>query len=132
MYVDIAPTSVQTLGGITYANFEVPTHEDTLDQFVTRTLIRLGIRASYRGFDYMKDAILHIVENPYDSITKHVYPEIAKKYNTTYCAVERAIRVALERMPYGTFRSAIFENDNSHYTNKEFIFHIAKFVYMNK
>lgn len=116
-----------------YAIFEVPERKQTVDQYVTKLLIQLGLKVSYRGFNYLKDAIVYCIENPCEGlITKIVYPHIAEKYNTTYGAVERGIRVALESMPNTTFRTAIFEGNNTHFTNKEFILHIARYVYCNR
>lgn len=61
-------------------------------------LINLGITGNYSAADYISDAVsLGLKDwNYLEMITKLLYPEIAKKYNTTVSRVERAIRVAIE------------------------------------
>ena len=50
------------------------------------------------GYHYIREAIIYIVNNSkiLNSVTKIVYPEVAKKFNTTSKKVERAIRNAIE------------------------------------
>lgn len=67
------------------------------DHYITEIydlLYQLGIIANYTGFFYTSYAILLIVENPERIllITKRLYPEVAKKYDTNWKAVERNIR----------------------------------------
>lgn len=58
----------------------------------------LGVPAHIKGCRYMKFAILMTMEdaNCVNYITKLLYPEIAKKCNTTVGSVERAIRHAID------------------------------------
>lgn len=64
---------------------------------VTEAMHRLGIPSHVKGYQYLREAILLAVEdvNMIDCITKLLYPQIAKKYATTACGVERAIRHAI-------------------------------------
>src|SRR5690625_7300299 len=58
----------------------------------------IGVPAHIKGYLYLREAI-SMVYNDIEllgSITKILYPEIAKKYNTTSSRVERAIRHAIE------------------------------------
>lgn len=66
--------------------------------YVTRELHRLGIPAHLKGFHYLRGAILMCIDDMtlVTSVTKLVYPDIARKYGTTGCKVERAIRNAIE------------------------------------
>lgn len=57
-------------------------------------LRRLGVNATYRGFRPTADAVLLCTQRPESLVlvTKILYPEIAKKYGTTWMSVERNIR----------------------------------------
>lgn len=60
-------------------------------------LLAMGVPAGILGFNYIVDAIQIFDERGTDiQITKELYPEIAKKNNTTPPRVERAIRHAFE------------------------------------
>lgn len=61
------------------------------------TLLAMGVPAGIKGFNYIADAIQIFDEMGTNiSITKELYPAIAKKNNTTTSRVERAIRHAFE------------------------------------
>lgn len=63
---------------------------------IENILMEMGTPAGTKGFNYIADAVEYIDENGTDiSVTKELYPEIAKKRNTTSSRVERAIRHAL-------------------------------------
>lgn len=68
------------------------------DIVITDLLHNLGIPSHIRGYQYIKDGIMIIYRNNnvISYITKDVYPEIARKFNTTSTRVERAIRHAIE------------------------------------
>lgn len=65
---------------------------------ITDSLIRLGVPAHILGFDYLREAIsLVICDRSYiQSLTTRLYPEIAKKFDSTPSRVERAMRHAVE------------------------------------
>lgn len=69
-----------------------------LEEQVTKLMHELGIPAHIKGYTYLRSAIISTYEdeNFLGSITKVLYPEIAKKYNTSSIRVERAIRHAIE------------------------------------
>ncbi len=58
----------------------------------------IGVPAHIKGYQYLREAIMMSVEDSemMGSITKILYPTIAKKYRTTASRVERAIRHAIE------------------------------------
>lgn len=69
-------------------------------------LLTMGVPAGIKGFNYIADAIEIFDEKGTDiSITKELYPTIAKKNNTTPSRAERAIRHAFEvaRSPKGNY-----------------------------
>ncbi len=70
----------------------------SLENKVTDLLHEIGVPANIRGYHYLRDAILFAISDPkkMHAVTKILYPEIAKKENTTPSRVERAIRHAIE------------------------------------
>jgi two-component system, response regulator, stage 0 sporulation protein A len=69
-----------------------------LDASITSIIHEIGVPAHIKGYLYLREAI-SMVYNDIEllgSITKVLYPDIAKKYNTTASRVERAIRHAIE------------------------------------
>ena len=69
-----------------------------LEQDVTNMIHEIGVPAHIKGYQYLREAIMMSVEDVemLGSITKILYPTIAKKYQTTPSRVERAIRHAIE------------------------------------
>ncbi len=72
--------------------------EADLETVVTDFIHELGVPAHIKGYQYIRSAIMMVVENMdlLNFITKQLYPEIAKAYNTTASRVERAIRHSIE------------------------------------
>ena len=72
--------------------------ERSLDEKITSIFLTVGIPAHIKGYQYLRDAIVMSVNDMdmLNSITKILYPTIAKKYQTTSSRVERAIRHAIE------------------------------------
>lgn len=72
--------------------------EVTLEADVTNIIHEIGVPAHIKGYQYLRDAIVMSVldMDMLNSITKVLYPTIAKKYETTTSRVERAIRHAIE------------------------------------
>lgn len=69
-----------------------------LELDVTNIIHEIGVPAHIKGYQYLRDAISMSVEDMemLNSITKILYPTIAKKHQTTPSRVERAIRHAIE------------------------------------
>ena len=65
---------------------------------VTKILHELGVPSHIKGYQYIREGIIRIYDNPdfIGGITKVLYPDIAKTYDTTVSRVERAIRHAIE------------------------------------
>ncbi|MEY8338805.1 sporulation transcription factor Spo0A [Lachnospiraceae bacterium 62-35] len=72
--------------------------EQNLEHDVTQMLHEIGIPAHIKGYQYLRDAIGISVEEQdmLTSVTKILYPTIAKRHQTTPSRVERAIRHAIE------------------------------------
>lgn len=110
--------------------------KDTDDSENSELLIRLGIRANLKGFEYLKTAvkICRKDRGELDGITKRLYPSIAKEYGTSADKVEQAIRHAIrtswDKGEIGEQR-AVFGycfNDGKRPTNSEFIGHVTDYL----
>lgn len=75
-----------------------PKFEADLDSEITDILHEVGVPAHIKGYMYLREAILLVIENVefLGNITKSLYPEIALRFSTTASRVERAIRHAIE------------------------------------
>ena len=69
-----------------------------LETSITMYIQQVGVPAHIKGYQYIRDAIGMVIEDmdTINSITKLLYPTVAKHYNTTASRVERAIRHAIE------------------------------------
>ncbi|MCL2084075.1 MAG: sporulation transcription factor Spo0A [Oscillospiraceae bacterium] len=73
-------------------------NEVDIETRITQILHEIGVPAHIKGYRYMREAILTVIREPQiiNSITKQLYPSVAKKFGTTPSRVERAIRHAIE------------------------------------
>ena len=101
---------------------------------VTKIIHQIGVPAHIKGYQYLRTAILLTIRDSdvINSVTKVLYPTVAKKYQTTTSRVERAIRHAIEvawdRGDVETLNSYFgytIQNDRGKPTNSEFIAMIA-------
>ena len=72
--------------------------EETADQRITNLFLTLGIPAHIKGYQYLREAVLMVLDNHdvINRITKELYPGIAKRFDTSASKVERAMRHAIE------------------------------------
>lgn len=108
-----------------------------LEAEVTRILYKARIPANISGFDYLRTAIIFSANNPEakKAITKELYPEVAKRHNTTAPRAERSIRHAIETawcrggreslLDYLFYEIELGDNSGRKPTNSEFIAAIA-------
>ncbi len=70
----------------------------TVEEKISEIFISIGIPPHIKGYGYLREGIKLTIEKPYviNSVTKELYPSIAKKFSTTASKVERAIRHAIE------------------------------------
>lgn len=93
-------------------------------------LIEVGIARRLDGFDYLKEAVMLCMEDVdyQNNLSKRLYPEIARQYNTSATCVERSIRHAVETA-WSRGRLAVLQrefgntidSDRGKPTNSEFI-----------
>ncbi len=119
----------------------VQTSVDSDELTVTEILHQIGVPAHIKGYQFLRDAILLTMDEPdyINAVTKHLYPEIAKKNGTTASRVERAIRHAIEvawdRGDVDTLNSYFgytIHNLRGKPTNSEFIAMIADKMRLDK
>ena len=69
-----------------------------MDENISNVFITVGIPAHIKGYQFLREAVKMAIVNPdiINSITKKLYPEVAKRFNTSASKVERAIRHAIE------------------------------------
>ena len=69
-----------------------------LERYITDIMLDIGVPAHLKGYHYLLDAILLTGRNMevVTSVTKLLYPTIARRFKTTDQKVERAIRNAIE------------------------------------
>ena len=72
--------------------------EKKIEQMISHMMLDMGVPAHLKGYRYVRTAILMAEKDMkvVGSVTKLLYPEIAKRYSTTDGKVERAIRNAIE------------------------------------
>lgn len=105
-----------------------------LEEYITKIMLDMGVPAHLKGYHYLREAILLSGKDMevVSSVTKLLYPTIAKRFKTTDQKVERAIRNAIEvswsRGNTDTFESlfgySVLQGRNRP-TNSEYIARIA-------
>lgn len=105
-----------------------------LEVMITEVIHQIGVPAHIKGYHYLRESIRLSIEDPemINSVTKLLYPTVAKTYNTTSSRVERAIRHAIEvawdRGDVDTLNAYFgytIHNSRGKPTNSEFIAMIA-------
>ena len=115
-------------------NDEISEARPDIEAQVTKIIHQIGVPAHIKGYQYLRSAILMTINDNdvINSVTKILYPTVAKKYKTTTSRVERAIRHAIEvawdRGDVDTLNSYFgytIQNTRGKPTNSEFIAMIA-------
>ena len=72
--------------------------KNSIETLVTGIIHEIGVPAHIKGYQYLREAIIIAVEDMdvINAITKVLYPQVAKTFQTTPSRVERAIRHAIE------------------------------------
>jgi two-component system response regulator (stage 0 sporulation protein A) len=116
-------------------NAKVPGREEgDLEAQVTKIIHQIGVPAHIKGYQYLRTAIIMAINDTevINSVTKVLYPTVAKQYGTTSSRVERAIRHAIEVAwdrgdldVLNSFFGYTVQNSRGKPTNSEFIAMIA-------
>lgn len=108
--------------------------DNELERYITQIMLDIGVPAHLKGYHYLRDAILLSGRDMevVSSVTKLLYPTIAKRFRTTDQKVERAIRNAIEvswtRGNVDTFEKLFgysAQQGKNRPTNSEYIARIA-------
>lgn len=69
-----------------------------IETIVTKIIHELGVPAHIKGYSYLREAIMLVLDNGdvINSVTKQLYPSVARAFSTSPSRVERAIRHAIE------------------------------------
>ena len=120
--------------GVKYGGESLDLYHNNLQISITKTLHELGVPSHIKGYQYIREGVTLVYERPeiVGGITKELYPEIAKKYDTTVSRVERAIRHAIEvswnrgnwQLMEDIFGHSV-DIDKAKPTNSEFIVTVA-------
>ena len=101
-----------------------------LEVVVSQIMHQIGVPAHIRGYQYLREAIILSVQNRemISSVTKILYPTVAKTFKTTPSRVERAIRHAIEVAwdrgdvdVLSSYFGYTIQNERGKPTNSEFI-----------
>ena len=127
-------TLVKLRSGEKVTSYEKLSDLPDMEAQVTKIIHQIGVPAHIKGYQYLRTAILMAIDDEeiINSVTKVLYPSVAKKYQTTTSRVERAIRHAIEvawdRGDVDTLNSYFgytIQNSRGKPTNSEFIAMIA-------
>ena len=117
-------------GGVSKTATDSNIGDDELELMVTEIIHQIGVPAHIKGYHYLREAIILSVRNSemIDSVTKLLYPMVAKKFSTTASRVERAIRHAIEVAwdrgnidVLDSYFGYTIQNERGKPTNSEFI-----------
>lgn len=137
---DMFSNILKEMGEIKVESSKEPSYDPNLDGEITDILHEVGVPAHIKGYLYLREAITMVYHNIdiLGSITKVLYPDVAKKFSTTSSRVERAIRHAIEIAWVRGNVEAISEifsytisYNKSKPTNSEFIAMIADRLRLN-
>ena len=128
--VQILAQRINQLTGRTKVEGNVNRGSNDLHIEISEMMHQIGVPAHIKGYEYLREAIILSVNDRemMGSVTKILYPTIAKKYATTSSRVERAIRHAIEvawdrgdvDILYSYFGYTV-QNTRGKPTNSEFI-----------
>lgn len=113
---------------------------DCLEVTISEIMHRIGVPAHIKGYQYLRKSILLVINDDemMNSVTKLLYPTVAKEFKTTSSRVERAIRHAIEVAwdrgdvdVLSSYFGYTIQNSRGKPTNSEFIAMIADKLKLN-
>ena len=136
------PERIRSLSGWNTINKETVCDERSeLEMQITEIMHQIGVPAHIKGYHYLRESIILSVEQPeiINSVTKQLYPTVAKTFQTTSSRVERAIRHAIEVAwdrgdidVLNSYFGYTIHNERGKPTNSEFIAMIADKLRLKK
>lgn len=113
---------------------------DCLEVTISEIMHRIGVPAHIKGYQYLRKSIMLVIadDEMMNSVTKLLYPTVAKEFKTTASRVERAIRHAIEVAwdrgdvdVLSSYFGYTIQNSRGKPTNSEFIAMIADKLKLN-
>lgn len=114
--------------------------DNNLEVTVSEIMHRIGVPAHIKGYQYLREAIILAINDSeiMNSVTKLLYPTVAKTFKTTPSRVERAIRHAIEVAwdrgdvdVLNSYFGYTIQNSRGKPTNSEFIAMISDKLKLN-
>ncbi len=114
--------------------------DNSLEVTVSEIMHRIGVPAHIKGYQYLREAIILAINDDeiMNSVTKLLYPTVAKTFKTTPSRVERAIRHAIEVAwdrgdvdVLNSYFGYTIQNSRGKPTNSEFIAMISDKLKLN-
>lgn len=134
---EILEEGEETVDEVSPKEEELTTEVIPNEKEVTQLIKKMGIPAHLLGYNYLRTGIMIALENPdvLKLITKELYPQIAKVYNTVphriECAIRHAIKVSMSRIDYD-FYQEVFESsvslDKGKPTNWQYISALVDYI----
>lgn len=110
-----------------------------MEEKILNILTELGVPFNVMGRRYLVRAVEIVFENEKLFMTKELYPQIAKEFDSTPARAERAIRHAIESAFYNAATSVITKYfglgawyRKGKLTNSEFIYGLAEYLRLHK
>lgn len=74
-----------------------PEEPEDVERLITAMLMQIGVPPHLSGYKFIRSALMMVIDRPelFSSLTRVLYPEIAREFGTTASCVERAIRHAI-------------------------------------
>ena len=132
--IDVMAERIKQLTGWGSASSQIFDFEKAqapdLQVVVSDIMHQIGVPAHIKGYQYLREAIILSVQDSdiMSSVTKILYPTVAKTFKTTSSRVERAIRHAIEVAwdrgdidVLGSYFGYTIQNSRGKPTNSEFI-----------
>ena len=114
---------------------EIKKSETEVAKELRDLFIDIGVNYRSKGFRYLITACTEAVFNPHmldNGITKQLYPDLAKFYNTTYGSVERCIRSSIENIEFSNNPKTVeIFGKVQRVTNRGFISTVSDYIRIN-
>ena len=107
---------------------------------IVKTLLNLGISPNTKGYHYLRDVILICVTSGehITTFSKNLYAQMAEKYHTSECSIQRAVRHAIKSGWYrhneelaGMIFINSLQSTNDIPTNSVFIYAVSEWLRIN-
>lgn len=133
--VNMLPERIRSMSSWhTISSAQPKDNRNDLEILITEIIHQIGVPAHIKGYHYLRESIILAVQQPeiINSVTKQLYPTVAKAFSTTSSRVERAIRHAIEVAwdrgdidVLNSYFGYTIHNERGKPTNSEFIAMIA-------